>query len=274
MYPSEEDTKTQWYLNTILLFGLSWIIVFIKSNNSFVTQVAATTYYFDSDRQHEGQANMTIGFKFTYMYHAGSLALGSLLIAVTETIRGSLLKVAETMERTTGNVPCFVAVACCGNQCLSWFEKYLDYINGQAFAYIAVSGDPYCESAMNNWLINLKYTFKFGYANFFGSMLTNLGKFCVTLLNCLSCIFVMKYVTGEIVNVETVIPPLLVVGTFTYLTISLFLSVFDETILAMLTCLAIDMDLHSGQPKYGPPVLHNIFKHHGVFTDQSEDKKK
>lgn len=44
--------------------------------------VAATTYYFDSNSEKDGEADVSLGFKFTYMYHAGSLAFGSFIIAV------------------------------------------------------------------------------------------------------------------------------------------------------------------------------------------------
>jgi hypothetical protein len=34
------------------------------------------------------------------------------------------------------------------------------------------------------------------------------------------------------------------------------LSLFDEAVVALLTCHAIDSDLH-GTPKYGPPTFHD-----------------
>jgi choline transporter-like protein 2/4/5 len=65
-----------------MLFGILWILAFIRAKSSFITMVAATTYYFDSNKEYDGHANVTLGFKFAYMYHAGSLAFGSFIIAI------------------------------------------------------------------------------------------------------------------------------------------------------------------------------------------------
>ena len=46
------------------------------------------------------------------------------------------------------------------------------------------------------------------------------------------------------------------VGVVTYLTASIFISMFDTAVLSLLTCLAIDMDNNSGQPVMGPPTFH------------------
>jgi hypothetical protein len=35
------------------------------------------------------------------------------------------------------------------------------------------------------------------------------------------------------------------------------LSLFDEAVVALMTCHAIDSDLHDGTPKYGPPTFHD-----------------
>lgn len=50
--------------------------------------------------------------------------------------------------------------------------------------------------------------------------------------------------------------PLTVVGTVSFITASLFLALFDTAVVALMTCLAIDMDLHDGSPCYGPPTFH------------------
>ena len=48
----------------------------------------------------------------------------------------------------------------------------------------------------------------------------------------------------------------MIVGIFTYVAVSIFLSLFDEAVIALCTCLSIDSDLH-GNPKYGPPTFHD-----------------
>jgi hypothetical protein len=44
--------------------------------------VSASTYYFSSNASKEGEAEVSLGFKYAYVYHAGSLAFGSLMITI------------------------------------------------------------------------------------------------------------------------------------------------------------------------------------------------
>lgn len=87
MVRTDQQKKVVYGLFAFMLFGLLWIFAFIKANSGFVTMVSATTYYFDSNKEKEGDADVGLGFKFAYMYHAGSLALGSFIIAVIQFIR-------------------------------------------------------------------------------------------------------------------------------------------------------------------------------------------
>lgn len=38
--------------------------------------------------------------------------------------------------------------------------------------------------------------------------------------------------------------------------VELFLGLFDEAVISVLHCMAIDMELHDGRPRYGPPTFH------------------
>jgi len=228
--------------------------------------VSATTYYFDSNKKRDGKAEVGLGFKFTYMYHAGSLAFGSFIIALIQFIRIVFMYVAEQAKKQSGdNVAVRVIVGCaeCLLRCL---EKVCDYINKSAYAYMAVSGDSFCSSAWNGFLLNVKHVLKFGWANFLATMFILFGKIAVVVINIFSCALIMKYVTKDMEEISSPIAPLAFVGLFTYITASIFLGLFDEAVLALMTCLAVDMDLN-GQPIYGPPTFHDAL---GGFEDNNE----
>jgi len=42
----------------------------------------------------------------------------------------------------------------------------------------------------------------------------------------------------------------------TFLVIEIFLGLFDEAVVSTLHCMAFDMELNDGRPKYGPPSFH------------------
>lgn len=91
--PAEKKTVDLIFL--FMLFGILWICAFLRAKTSFITMVSATTYYFDSNKDRDGNAEVGLGFKFAYMYHAGSLAFGSFIIAVIQFIRIVFMYLAE-----------------------------------------------------------------------------------------------------------------------------------------------------------------------------------
>lgn len=143
--------------------------------------------------------------------------------------------------------------------CLKWFERLCDYINTQAYAYMAVSGDSFCRSAWNGFLLNLKHALKFTFANFLAKVFVFLGKISLVTINCFSLYMIMKHVTKDLEEINSLAAPVVVVGVFTFITASIFLSLFDETVVALVTCLCVDTDLN-GQPKFGPPTFYDGMK--------------
>lgn len=98
---------------------------------------------------------------------------------------------------------------------------------------------------------------QFAFANLLAKAFIFMGKCAVTSLNVYSCYCIMKFITKDLEEVSSIVGPLFVVGIFTFITTSIFLGMFDETVIAMLTCLSIDMELHDGTPKFGPPTFHD-----------------
>lgn len=139
-------------------------------------------------------------------------------------------------------------------------EKIVDYINVAGFCYIAVSGDNFCSSCWSGFLLNVKHMAKFAFANFLAKIFMTLGKIALCVGNTFSLLFIMKNITKDMEEITSVIGPVVVVCVVTYLTASLFLGMFDTAVMAILTCLALDMDLHGGEPRFGPPTFHEHYE--------------
>lgn len=254
-YPEGEYEKFV-YMQLFMFFGLLWICAFIRAKTSFITMVSATSYYFASNKETDGEADVGMAFKFAYMYHAGSLAFGSFIIAVIQFIRIVFMVLAEQAQKASGNNWAVRTIVACANCMLKCLEKICDYINKAAYAYMAVSGDSFCTSAWNGFLLNMKHCLKFSWANFLANGFIFIGKVGITVLNCFSCYFIMKYITKDLAELSSIAGPIVVVAVVTFISTNIFLGIFDEAVLALMTCLAIDTDLN-GEPKYGPPTFHD-----------------
>lgn len=240
-----------------MFFGLLWINSWLTYSSHFIVMVSASTYYFNSDASKEGQAEVELGFKFAYLYHMGSLAAGSLFIAIIQFIKYCFMYIAEQAQKASGENTAVKCIAGCGNCCIALLEKVCDYVNEAAFCYLAVSGEPFMTSAWNGFLLHVKHMLKFSFANFIAKVFTFIGKIAITVGNCFSLYFIMKNVTKDTEEVTSLIGPMVVVGLTTYISATIFLGMFDTAVMALMTCLAIDMDLHDGEPAFGPPTFHD-----------------
>lgn len=240
-----------------MFFGILWICAFIRAKTTFIIMYSASSYYFDSNVNKDGEADVGEAFSLVYMKHAGSLALGSFIIAVIQFIRMVVMTIAEQAQRASGENAAVKLVVGCANCMLKCVEKICDYINTCAYAYMAVSGDSFCTSAWNGFLLNMKHAMKFAWANFLAKMFTFLGKVGIVVLNCFSCYMIMKHVTKDLDEISSPVAPLTIVAIVTYVSASIFLGIFDEAAIALLTCYAVDMDLN-GTLKYGPPTFHDF----------------
>lgn len=252
--------KKVWYIFLFLLFGLLWIVNFLKAQSSLITMVSASTYYFDSNPERDGSADVGLGFKFAFMFHAGSLALGSFVIALIQFIRICFKVLAEQAENASGDNAAVKIMIKIGECCLKCIEKVCDYINTMAYGYMAVSGESFCSSAWNGFLLNLKFGLEFAWANFIAEVFILLGKIGITVLNMFVCYQIMKHVTHDLEELHSVRSPLVVVGLVSFIAANVFLSLFDEAVLAMLVCLCVDKEINGGEAKHGPPTFHDSFE--------------
>lgn len=55
--------------------------------------------------------------------------------------------------------------------------------------------------------------------------------------------------------------------------VSVFLGMFDESVIALMTCLCADMQVHGGDNKWGPPTLHKVIDILNGLDPEAEDKK-
>ena len=91
-----------------------------------------------------------------------------------------------------------------------------------------------------------------------------MGKISITGANLYTCYALM----GAFGNLDASGPDqvssslsiLFIVGFVTYLAASVFLSVLETAVLAMLTSHAIDLELNKGQPQNGPPTFYEKIK--------------
>ena len=146
-----------------------------------------------------------------------------------------------------------------GECCLKLFEKYTDYINNQAYSYVAITGKGFYSSSWDGFIINTKHAAKFRHASFLARVFIITIKLGLCLFNGIT-LYILMVCLDDIEEVQSPYGPILVVSIFTWICASMFLGMFDGTVEAILTSWSVDWDLHEGNTKWGPPQIHRMIK--------------
>lgn len=253
----EAGTTANWML-AFLTFGLLWFTFFLQASSNYVVMVTAATYYFTSNKEVYGSGQLKTGLRWAWVHNFGSLAFGSLIVAIIFTIRVivyTICKKAETASGDNGFVKCISCLVRCLLKCI---EEIVEYINRAAYAFMAIAGQGFCSSAYNGLLLQFKHGAKFTFANYLAFVFILLGKVGITVLNIFLAWLFMKHVSKSANQVSNPYGPLIIIGVFSYLVVSTFLGLFDESVMAMMTSACADMDIHGGDPMWGPKTLHDV----------------
>jgi choline transporter-like protein 2/4/5 len=281
----KELGKTVNLMLAFLTFGLIWFTFFLQASNNYVTMVTATTFYFSSTRFEWGSGEIGTGLRWAWVHNFGSVAFGSLIIAIIFTIRMCVYYVAKKAEKASGDNGCVKAIACVALCLLKCLEEIMEYINKAAYAYMSISGESFCKAALNGLMLQMNHGASFAFANLLATLFMLLGKVGLTVLNCVIVYFYIVGTTakmdktvdpksGEQVN-NTPSPwgPLVIVAFFTFVLVSVFLGMFDESVIAMMTCLAADLQMHKDDNIWGPRSLHWVIDSINGKDPKEEDER-
>lgn len=161
-------------------FALVWVTLFLNESNIFALMCSVSTFYFDSNSESTGEAQVMTSLKWTHMQHTGSIAMGSGIHTIIRLVFESLNKSADNLQESGGAAAC---LAVCLKCCFRCVEDILEYLNKVAYAYMAITGDKYCTSAWNGFLLNLKHCSQFYIAQYLAGGFIFFGTFMIILLN-------------------------------------------------------------------------------------------
>ena len=84
---------------------------------------------------------------FLIRYHTGTLAFGSLIIAIIKAIRAMIQYIEEKLKEKGADKPPVKVLLCLCKCCFWCLEKFMKFINRNAYILTAINGTNFCSSA-------------------------------------------------------------------------------------------------------------------------------
>jgi len=255
------DTTLQ-YMQIYNIFGYFWGSAFLVAFGYTVIAGVVAQWYFSATDGKKTSESFALwhSFKRTLLYHAGSIALGSLIVAIVQTVRVIFNKLKERLQKTDPSQTSKWIMRMI-NCCLWILEKIIKFINKNAYIMIAITGHNFCISAQKAFKLIINNVLRVGAVNFISTFVLLLGKILVTVLSAVICYVIIDVyndympedkVTDAWPKIDYPIVPSLVVGVLSFLIATIFMDVYETTIDTILLCYCYDCEVNAGRPMYAP----------------------
>uniref|UniRef100_A0A5K3FMV1 Choline transporter-like protein n=1 Tax=Mesocestoides corti TaxID=53468 RepID=A0A5K3FMV1_MESCO len=245
-----------------------WLVNYVIALDQATLAGAFASFYFsDHHRRHGssgqrrrqwgccGAALLLSTFSTALFYHTGSLALGSLLITLFSLIRMILLRLQRKLKLAENPVAkFFLRCMCCCFWCL---EKFLRFLNKNAYIIMAIYGHGFCRSARDAFGLILRNVVRVFVVEKTTDFILFVGKITVCAFS--SCV-AYAYMSGRVSNfllinseqglhLNYMIIPILVIALASYLVAKAFFTVYEIGADTIFVCVCEDLERNDGTPE-------------------------
>ncbi|XP_041633683.1 choline transporter-like protein 2 isoform X2 [Cheilinus undulatus] len=196
-------------------------------------------------------------------YHTGSLAFGSLILSIIQIIR-VLLEYLDHRLKGAKN-KCTRFLLCCLKCCFWCLEKFIKFLNRNAYIMVAIYGKNFCTSARDAFFLLMRNMIRVAVLDKVTDFLLFLGKL---LIVGLVGVFAFFFFSGRVKAFEDTAPhlhyywvPILTVVIGSYLIAHGFFSVYAMCVDTLFLCFCEDLERNDGsaaRPYFMSSTLHEI----------------
>jgi len=250
-----------WYL----VFSFFWNNAMIIAFGQCTIAGAVGVWYFSEDEQRKSGNTGAIGkgFRNCWRYHLGSLAFGSLILAIIQTIKWWLRYVQKQAEKQGNFV--LAKIACILSYYVACMERCVKFLNKNAYIQVALMGTNFCTSARRAFWLILRNIATIGILTWVGFIVKYLGLLLICgATGCLGYLILMAMHENDI---SSPIFPVFIFVCMGYVMASLTLNVYAMAVDSMLQCYVADEEMGGGEAKFTPPDLKGF-----VQKNKGEDK--
>ncbi|KAL5994493.1 Choline transporter protein 1 [Asimina triloba] len=253
------------------LFGCFWATQFFIASSSTVIAGSVASYYWA-----HGEVSQEIPFlpvfssmKRLMRYSLGSVALGSLIVSVVESVRYVLESIRRKLKLVNVTpINCMGKVmSCSSNCCLGCVDWTIRSVNRNAYIMIAITGKGFFRASSIATGLIMNNILRIGKVNVIGDIILFLGKLCVSLSSAVFAFLMLnthKYKSAHN-KISSPLFPVLVCWGLGYIVATLFFGVVEIAIETIILSFCQDAEEHQGTAQYAPPLLME------TLDDQEED---
>merc|ERR1711990_34011 len=256
------------YLQIYNVFMLFWGMCFVSALGEMVLAGAFSSWYWTFDKSDVPALPVLKSIGRTFRYHTGTLAFGSLIIAIIKMIRLMLQYIQDKLEEKGADNPVVKAILCLCKCCFWCLEKFMKFINRNAYILTASQGSNFCKSAKQAFGLIFRNMVRVAVFDKVTDFLLFLGKLVVTVaVALLSFLYFSGGINSDAPaamrspDLNYYFVPVIVLAIVTYFIADCFFSVYAMAVDTLFLCFLVDSEKNDGsaeKPYYMSPSLMKI----------------
>lgn len=128
--PVQLNSETYNYFILYNIFGFLWTYAFVSGLGFLVIAGTVSRWYFEADKK-KLTAPLIRSMATAIRYHMGSVAFGSLILAIVQVIRIVFNYIVDKSQKAKDN-PAVKLLVCCINCMLACLERFVKFLNTNA----------------------------------------------------------------------------------------------------------------------------------------------
>ncbi|XP_040910970.1 choline transporter-like protein 5-A isoform X3 [Toxotes jaculatrix] len=249
-------------LSNLLVFF--WLVNFSLALEQCTLAGAFASYYWAKRKPQDiPPCPLFSSFSRAIRYHTGSLAFGALILSVVQLLRVILEYLEQKLKGLDNSLSRFIM--CCLKCCFWCLEKFIRYMNHNAYIMVAIYGKNFCTSAREAFFLLMRNVVRVAVLDRVTDFLLFLGKVVIAGgVGVLAFLFFTRkipVIQEEVPNLNYYWVPLLTVVIGAYLIAHGFFSVYAMCVDTLFLCFCDDLERNDGsseKPFHMSPELHRI----------------
>jgi len=223
------------------LFGLFWTVAFIEATGFMVLSFCVCMWFFSPrpadaplDSDERDMPTFTVGkaLRYTFCHHLGTLATGSLIIAIIQMMRIALEYIESKQKQLGLEDNPYVKYVLCVLRCFLWcLEKCARWMNQKVYIITCIKGTWFCSSLCTAAKILFTMFTYIAVAEFTSAIMLFLGKIFIALFTAVIGAYFLQ--TRELTSM---VFPCILVMLLGYMIADMFITVYDMCVDTMLMC--------------------------------------
>jgi len=220
---------------------------------------AVGIWFFTPSGEKWKKATVCVSLKNAVWYHSGSLAFGSLILAIVVWLKWFMTWLAQQAKQTKNKV---MEIVCKILAYVLWcFEKCVKFLNKNAYIQVALMGTNFCKSAKNAFFLILRNVLRFGVIAILSHIVHFIGMVLIIALTAVLGYFIL----GAMHPTVNPIFPTIIYTFIGWMTAKLFIGTFALAVDSTLQCFIAAEEMGAGN-EFAPEPLKN-------FIDANAEEK-